>query len=188
MARIDWHTRLSGLSASLPFSSRRPGSVYGKIAMQGMVSFAARSAARTMSSTESRSTPGIEATGARRPSLTNSGQIRSSVESTLSRTMRRAHSLRRLRRGRVARSSAGVALPGASTGVNRTRLSIGRPYLIAMVGSQREPFYPAGTGPASAAPVDAGMGVFYRSKPWISISPRINARFRPQRGPLPAAR
>ena len=34
--------------------------------MQGMVSFAARSASRTASSTDSRSTPGIEATGARR--------------------------------------------------------------------------------------------------------------------------
>ena len=78
--------------------------------MQGMVSFAARSAARTMSSTESRSTPGIEATGARRPSVTNSGQIRSSVESTLSRTMRRAHSLRRLRRGRRGKIERGRGL------------------------------------------------------------------------------
>ena len=48
--------------------------------MQGMSSLAARSAARTASSIESRSTPGMEATGLRAfvPSTTNSGQIRSS--------------------------------------------------------------------------------------------------------------
>ena len=77
-----------------------------------MVSLAARSAARTASSTESRSTPGIESTGARtfEPSTRNSGQIRSSVVSTFSRTMRRAHSARRLRRGRIARSSRSAGL------------------------------------------------------------------------------
>jgi hypothetical protein len=36
------------------------------------------------------------------PSTTNSGQIRSSVVSTFSRTSRRAHSALRLRRGRIA--------------------------------------------------------------------------------------
>ena len=35
------------------------------------------------------------------PSTTNSGQIRSSVVSTFSRTSRRAHSALRLRRGRI---------------------------------------------------------------------------------------
>ena len=100
--------------------------------MQGMVSLAARSASRTTSSTVRRSTPGIEATGARRPSATNSGQIRSSVVSTFSRTMRRAHSVRRLRRSRVVRSSDGAASALASAGTTRTRDSIGRPYLMAM--------------------------------------------------------
>ena len=44
--------------------------------MQGIVSFAARSAARTASSIESRSTSGIETTGARIfvPSTTNNGK------------------------------------------------------------------------------------------------------------------
>src|SRR5262245_45842853 len=118
--------------------------------MQGMVSLAACSAARTASSTESRSTPGIDGTGARRPSLTNSGQIRSSVVSTLSRTIRRAHSLRRLRRGRMARSSAGVASRASlvSTGTTRTRDSIGRPYLMAMNGSSMPRcFTLSGAGP-----------------------------------------
>ena len=79
--------------------------------MQGMLSFTARSASRTAWSTVSRSTPGIEATGVRVlwPSTTNSGQIRSSVVSTFSRTSRRAHSALRLRRGRIARSSGGEA-------------------------------------------------------------------------------
>src|SRR5262249_35990769 len=74
-----------------------------------------------------------EATGARTfvPSTTNSGQIRSSVVSTCSRTRRRAHSARRLRRRRTTRSrrSAGP-LVSASTRV-RPRSS-GRPNLIAM--------------------------------------------------------
>ena len=54
------------------------------------------------------------------PSTRNSGQIRSSVVSTCSRTMRRAHSARRLRRGRIARSRRS---PGAraSTGGRRMR-------------------------------------------------------------------
>ena len=40
------------------------------------------------------------------PSITNSGQIRSSVVRTCSRTMRRAHSLRRFRRMRIVRRSS----------------------------------------------------------------------------------
>ena len=77
--------------------------------MQGMLSFAARSASRTAWSTVSRSTPGIEATGVRVlwPSTTNSGQIRSSVVSTFSRTSRRAHSALRLRRGRIVEVERG---------------------------------------------------------------------------------
>ena len=103
--------------------------------MQGMFSFAARTASRAISLTDSRSTPGIEGTGLRAsvPSITNNGQIRSSVVRTFSRTMRRAHSLRRFRRMRTDRSScAHLAAEFASTGVNRVRLSIGRPNLIAI--------------------------------------------------------
>src|SRR5262245_43071770 len=100
----------------------------------------ARAAARTAWSTESRSTPGMESTGILWPvpSTRNSGQIRSSAVSTCSRTIRRAQSARRLRRGRVARSSwvsvAGRPASGrsAATGASRTFSSVGRPYLIAM--------------------------------------------------------
>src|SRR5215510_3489981 len=104
----------------------------------------ARAAARTAWSTESRSTPGMDSTGILWPvpSTRNSGQIRSLAVSTCSRTKRRAQSARRLRRGRVARSSwasvagcpAGLSASGrsASTGASRTFGSIGRPYLIAM--------------------------------------------------------
>ena len=68
----------------------------------------ARSASRTASSTVSRSTPGMEATGSRRrrPSIRKSGQIRSSAVSTFSRTSRRDHSALRLRRGRWVREGA----------------------------------------------------------------------------------
>ena len=54
-------------------------------------------------STVRRSTPGMEGTGTRvlAPSTMNIGQIRSSAVSTLSRTMRRAQSLRRMRRRRM---------------------------------------------------------------------------------------
>ena len=65
----------------------------------------------------------------RAPSTMNSGQIRSSVVSTFSRTMRRVHSDLRLRRMRVV-SSSGAARASVSTG--RRRDSIGRPYLMAM--------------------------------------------------------
>ena len=74
------------------------------------------------------------------PSTRNSGQIRSSVVSTFSRTMRRVQSARRLRRGRIGRSrfSAGFSV---STGVRRLRSS-GRPNLIAIEVLLRAPFYP----------------------------------------------
>src|SRR6478609_4853967 len=134
IAPMARQTRLSGLSASLPVSSRRLGSVYGKSAMQGMARRAARSASRTAWSIDSRSTPGIEGTGMRvfSPSITNKGQIRSSALSTCSRTMRRAHSLPRLRRIRVGMSSLSGAAGPVSIGVNRVRFSIGRPNLIAI--------------------------------------------------------
>ena len=71
----------------------------------------ARSASRTASSTVSRSTPGIAATGTRRsvPSMRKSGQMRSLAVSTCSATSRRAHSALRLRRGRWVRSSRWVS-------------------------------------------------------------------------------
>ena len=68
-----------------------------------MASSAARSASRTASSIDSRSMPGMESIATRffEPSTRNSGQIRSSAVSTFSRTIRRAHSALRLRRGRT---------------------------------------------------------------------------------------
>src|SRR3954471_18654634 len=62
------------------------------------------------------------------PSTRNNGQIRSSVVRTFLRTIRRAHSAFRLRRGRVVRSSRLTGL--VSTGARRA--SIGRPYLMAI--------------------------------------------------------
>ena len=103
--------------------------------MQGILSSAARTAARATSSTESRSTPGIEATGCRAfsPSITNTGQIRSSVVSMCSRTMRRAQSARRLRRMRMVRSRWLCASPSVwVTGTKPMDRSSGRPNLIAM--------------------------------------------------------
>src|SRR4051812_33841208 len=66
------------------------------------------------------------------PSTINSGQIRSLVVSTFSRTSRLAHSVLRLRRMRIARSSDGeemVVFRGPS------RISMGRPNLIAILQS-----------------------------------------------------
>src|SRR5581483_6723543 len=55
-------------------------------------------------STESRSTPGMEATGSRffSPSTRNSGQMKSEADSEFSATSLRVHSWRRNRRMRVA--------------------------------------------------------------------------------------
>ena len=138
---------------------------------RGWSAAAARSASRTTSSTVSRSTPGIEATGARRPSATNSGQIRSLVVSTFSRTMRRAHSVRRLRRRRVVRSSDGAGSVRPSAGTTRTRDSIGRPYLIAMIAgsSMRTCFILSGPH-LPAAPPAAEMGMMRCSFALTEIS------------------
>ena len=78
------------------------------------------------------SMPGIEATGVRWlwPPVTNNGQIRSSVVSTFSRTIRRAHSDLRLRRGRTVRSRAGELVAASRRATSR--ISIGRPNLIAI--------------------------------------------------------
>ena len=61
-------------------------------------------AALTARSTESRSTPGMEATGVRRPtpSIRKIGQMRSELASEVSRTILRDHPARRFRRIRVA--------------------------------------------------------------------------------------
>ena len=130
MARVARQTRLSaieGFAAGLVAQLRIR---IGKERNAGDSELGARSASRTASSTERRSTPGMAATGTRvlDPSTRNSGQIRSSVVSTFSRTSRRVHSALRLRRGRLVRSSRALAL--FSTGAMRA--SIGRPYLIAM--------------------------------------------------------
>src|SRR5262245_22533844 len=76
----------------------------------------------------------MDGTGVRAllPSVINIGQIRSSVVSTLSRTMRRAQSARRLRRGAGVGAGPGAGRACGSTSVKRTRDSIGRPYLKAM--------------------------------------------------------
>ena len=81
------------------------------------------------------------------PSMTNSGQIRSSVVSTFSRTMRRAHSVRRLRRGRVVEIERRRGRRLASTGTTRTRASIGRPYLMAIDALHCRLFLAVLTGP-----------------------------------------
>src|SRR5262249_5903346 len=102
--------------------------------MQGMRSLAPRTASRTASSIDTRSTPGMEETGTRlrSPSTRNNGQIRSSAVNTCSRTIRRTRSDCRLRRGRAVRSSRADANWSASVGEKRTVASSGRPNLIAM--------------------------------------------------------
>ena len=69
-----------------------------------MPSFAASSAAWAAKSTDSRSTPGMEAMGTRlfSPSITNSGQMKSAGESAVSATSARDQAWRRKRRMRRA--------------------------------------------------------------------------------------
>ena len=102
-ARVARQTRLSGLVASRPSSVRLSGSVYGNSAIAGIPSASASSAAATTRSTVMRSTPGIDAMGRRllRPSITNSGQIRSAGDRVFSATRRRDHADWRMRRGRM---------------------------------------------------------------------------------------
>ena len=113
---------------SIVVAQRRVG--VGEESQRRMPSLAARSASRTASSIDTRSTPGIEAIAMRwrAPSTTNSGQIRSSAVGAFSRTIRRTHGARRLRRGRTARSS----VAGVAAAVPARKASIGRPNLIAM--------------------------------------------------------
>ena len=134
MARMARQTRLSGLSASVPSSSRRAGIGIGKQreAGNGQLGRPLGGAHRLVD----RQPLDARHRGDRRadslPSTRNSGQIRSSVVSTCSRTMRRAHSARRLRRGRIAqieRARAGCF--GLAPARARLRSS-GRPNLIAI--------------------------------------------------------
>jgi hypothetical protein len=66
------------------------------------------------------------------PSVMNSGQIRSSVVTRCSRTNRRDHSDLRLRRMRTGSSSEGALPTDAGRGAS-SRISIGRPNLIAIL-------------------------------------------------------
>ena len=106
-----------------------------------MPSFAPISAARTASSMVSRSTPGIEGTDSRRfsPSMMKIGQIRSLVVSTVSRTIRRAHSVRRLRRGRWDRSRRAAC--GSAKGLKGEVMDTGSSWLsrssMAGLGAER---------------------------------------------------
>jgi len=76
--------------------------VTGNSAIAGMRSACACSATRNSSSMPRRSTPGIDAMAARPGnSCTNTGRIRSSAVSTVSRISRREKSSWRMRRGRV---------------------------------------------------------------------------------------
>src|SRR6478609_7397037 len=144
IARAARQTRLSGLTASEPTGSRRAGSVYGKSATAGMPSFAARSAARTASSSERRSTPGIEAIPCRTrsPSIRNSGQIRSSTVRVVSRTRRRDQSARRLRRIRRPPRIASMSGSVVRSAEKRER-SLVMPNLPSTIGADHITFVEA---------------------------------------------
>ena len=121
IARIAWQTRLSGLSASLPVFVAQAGIGVGKQREAGDVELGG--ALRLAHRLVDREPLDARHRGDRRraccvPSTMNSGQIRSSVVSTFSRTMRRVHSDLRLRRMRVV-SSSGAARASASTGRRR---------------------------------------------------------------------
>src|SRR5262245_35393797 len=89
-----------------------------------MPSARASSAALTARSTESRSTPGMEATGVWRlaPSLRKIGQMRSELASEVSRTRLRDQPARRFRRIRVA------GKPGAFVGSDVARVRFARSF------------------------------------------------------------
>ena len=92
-----------GSAARLPSASFRAPSMWGKMAMAGMPSRRASTAARAQSFTDRRLTPGMEATGTSpSPSCTTIDQIRSAGVSTVSRTRRRIQSAWRRRRRRRA--------------------------------------------------------------------------------------
>ena len=123
------------------------------------------------------------------PSTTKSGQIRSSVVSTFSRTMRRAHSVRRLRRGRVVQVER-VVLAAGSPRPAQTRASgsrCGRPYLMAMDIPSDAVIAGTGSGQAPSLPGILTWPVDRRSPRrlrdrWISSFPRSSGRSRRPRG------
>src|SRR5262245_38644556 len=92
--------------------------------MAGMPSVRASSAALTARSTESRSTPGMEATGVRRsaPSIRKIGQMRSELARVISRTRLRDQPARRFRRILVA------GKPGPFTGSDVARVRFARSF------------------------------------------------------------
>src|SRR3546814_9358209 len=98
------HMRLTGLSASLPLSSRSLSGVLGKRAMHGMPRFLASRARSTSLSTDQRETPGKVAMGSSTPlpSVTKSGQMRSDALRTVSATSDRDHWVARDRSRRTA--------------------------------------------------------------------------------------
>src|SRR3546814_365449 len=104
------HMRLSGLSASLPLSSRSVGGGLGKRAMHGMARFLASRARSARLSTDQRETPGKVAMGSStpRPSVTKSGQMRSDALRTVAATSDRDHWVARDRRRRTAGKEARV--------------------------------------------------------------------------------
>ena len=75
IARTARCARPSGFQASFPSRLLASGGVTGKSARAGTPSFAIASASRTSSSTDTRSTPGIDGTATRCfwPSITNIG-------------------------------------------------------------------------------------------------------------------
>ncbi len=91
-------------SAKLPEPSSSLASGMPKRMTAGMPSSATSRPSLTSSSTDVWATPGMDWTGLRTPSpgTTNSGRIRSSTVTRVSRTMRRSVSVRRSRRGRYS--------------------------------------------------------------------------------------
>ena len=116
IARTARQTRPSGFVACEPFASFSAGSTWGKTAMAGIPSFCASMAASAAASTESRSAPGIAATGtcASRPSCTTSAQMRSFTDGAVSRTRRRAQSVWRRRRRRLVGNGVATDMCGVS--------------------------------------------------------------------------
>ncbi len=108
------------------------------------------SASRTATSTENRSTPGIEAMCSvlPMPSTKKIGQIRSLTLSSCSRTKRRDHSALRLRRGRTARSSlvasgsiSGFGCSGADMRNSlNSRHALSWPRLVRRISWPRSPY------------------------------------------------
>ncbi len=133
IARTDLQTRLSAFSASEPVLVAQGSLGIGKQRDAGDVEPGRALGVADRLIDGDAVDPGHRGDGGALvlwPSTTNSGQIRSSVVRTFSRTSRRAHSALRLRRGRVIRSSAGEARAAGCRGASR--ISIGRPNLIAI--------------------------------------------------------